>query len=380
MKNQLKSFQGGLSLIELLISIAIGAMLLAALVSAFKTSSDSYRELQKSADLIENGRYAAELLHDDIRHAGFYGHFAASGTFPGTLPDPCELADENALLNALIVPIQAYDFAAGINASSCDDKGFFTAADLKPNSDILVIRHADTALFAGTDQFGANPVSATSVDGEVYIQSNTRDVEIKIANGTYTINPSTSNADVKGGTTSLVKYPGKSALPYADVRKYSVHIYYVSRCNAAAVCTSSDTPTLKRLELDDNGSGGTTFNVIPLVEGVEHFHVEFGIDNTPATVNAMTGHIGDSVPDSYVAIPATVAEFENIVSVKAHLLVRSLDSTTGYNDNKVYVVGTTGNGAGNGSNSLGPFNDAFKRNVYRFEVRPTNIASKREIP
>lgn len=370
--------QLGLSLIELLISIAIGSMLLAALVSTFKSSSDSYRELQKSSDLIENGRYAAELLHDDIRHAGFYGHFSATGTFPAALPDPCEIASEAVLETGLMVPIQVYDAAAGVTATSCDEKGFFTAADLQANSDILVIRHASTQLFAGTDEQGLNPVNNTTVDGAVYIQSNVRDAEIKIADAANAVNPATSTADVKGDTDAnrLNKFPGKTTLPYADIRQYQVHVYYVARCNAAAVCTGADTPTLKRLELSADGSGGTEMTIIPLVEGIQRFNVEFGIDNTPATVNDITGQIGDGVPDTYVAAPATVADFENIVSIKVHLLVRSLETTLGYTDQKVYTVGTTGAG----TDTVNALNDEYKRNVYRFEVRPTNMAAKREIP
>ncbi len=284
----------------------------------------------------------------------------------------------------MIVPIQPYNSAAGgipdITATSCDDKGFFTAADLRPDSDILVIRHASTELFAGTDESGSNAVTDTTVDGTVYIQSNVRTAEIKIADAANAVDPSTSSADVKGDTDAnrINKFPGKATLPYADIREYNVHIYYVAQCNAAAVCTTSDTPTLKRLELTNDGSGGTEMAVIPLVEGVERFNVEFGIDNNPATANAVTGQIGDGVPDTYVAIPATVADYENIMSIKVHLLVRSLESTVGYEDDKVYTVGSTG--AATDTIDYSAINNAFKRNVYRFEVRPSNVAAKREIP
>ena len=81
----------GLSLLELMVAMAIGSLLLIGLASVFQRSSTSQRELEKTGELIENGRYALSLLAEDLRHTGYYGHFhdlSALGTLTAQ-PDPC---------------------------------------------------------------------------------------------------------------------------------------------------------------------------------------------------------------------------------------------------------------------------------------------------
>ena len=364
----------GLSLIELMISILLGSILLMGLVATFRTSSDSYRELQKVSDMVENGRYATDLLYNDIHHAGYYGHYYDTEDYPASLPDPCEIANDANLTDALSVPIQGYASAAGITATSCDEKGFFTAADLQAGSDIFVIRRADTDLFAGTTTDATTLVTTgTTTDGEVYIQANVRGADIQIATNVVTVNPldtTTSAKTADNATPTLKKFPGKSIATRADTRKFRVHTYYVAQCNAAAVCTVADTPTLKRLELGEDGSGNTTIKIVPLVEGVEYFKVQYGIDDTPSTENSTTGSIGDGVPDSYVTTPST-AQFEDVVSIKISLLVRSLEISTNFTDNKSYTVGPL---------AVAAIGDGYKRSVYSTEIRPNNIAGSREIP
>ena len=79
----------GVSLIELMTAMTIGLMILLGLTTVFVNSSTSSRELKITAEQIENGRYAIELLTQDIRHAGFYGEFSVLPTPPSAAPDAC---------------------------------------------------------------------------------------------------------------------------------------------------------------------------------------------------------------------------------------------------------------------------------------------------
>ena len=81
----------GFLLIELMVSIAIGLLLLIGLTTMFVASSRSFSETERASRQIENGRYALDLLSEDIRHAGFYGEASAFGALPpvGAPPDPC---------------------------------------------------------------------------------------------------------------------------------------------------------------------------------------------------------------------------------------------------------------------------------------------------
>ncbi|HEV8645684.1 MAG TPA: prepilin-type N-terminal cleavage/methylation domain-containing protein, partial [Burkholderiales bacterium] len=88
MTAQSKRTQLGLSLIELMIALALGLILIVGLGNVYLNSSRASKELQKAGQQIENGRYALEILTNELRHAGFFG---ALGVFaaPAAASDPC---------------------------------------------------------------------------------------------------------------------------------------------------------------------------------------------------------------------------------------------------------------------------------------------------
>lgn len=363
----------GMSLIELMVAIAIGSILMTGLVMMFTHSSESRRELEKTGVLIENGRYATQLLYDDIRHAGFYGYYYASASAPSTMPDPCETSDKTKLTEGMALPIEGYTAPSltstpDISATSCGS--LLTSANLAPGSDILVIRRASTE----------DPlVHADQQSGEVYLEANVHDANFLLG--------------TEAGT--LKKYPGSyasfpSTNPWstsaaslttpADIRKYEVHVYFVAPCSngtgSNGVCQSGDDtiPTLKRLELV-KGSSNAKMEIDPLVEGVEYMKVTYGIDSSPSTVNVTTTELGDGMPDSYTATPATIADWMLVDGVRIYLLVRSSDKTPGYVDRKTYTLGPY---------TIGPFSASadlpYYRHVFDTEVLSMDVAGRREIP
>src|SRR5450759_3134856 len=83
--------QRGMTLVEWMVSITIGLILLAGLTALIAQQSSTQAELEKSSRQIENGRYAMQLLQDDIQLAGYYGEYSAAATLalPASLPNPC---------------------------------------------------------------------------------------------------------------------------------------------------------------------------------------------------------------------------------------------------------------------------------------------------
>ncbi len=65
--------QRGFGLVELMVSMAIALVILAALVALFIGTSRNNREMATANSLIENGRFAIQLLENDLVHAGFWG-------------------------------------------------------------------------------------------------------------------------------------------------------------------------------------------------------------------------------------------------------------------------------------------------------------------
>lgn len=342
--------QAGLSLMELMISITIGLFLLVGLSTVFMTSNRTYIDLSRASQQIENGRFAVQVLGDDVALAGFYGRYALQLTVPGALTDPCEIdpAAASTLRTAAAFPIQGYNALSGDPSGWTNGPSCLSDANHLDGTDVLVVRRADTAETA----------VASLVAAQVYIQAN--------ADPTNSSNPV-----IKAGVATNFPLKNKDPAITAPIRKYHVHIYFVAPCSipsggVGTACTSSSDggnpiPTLKRLELTIDPSDSTRkMLLVSLVEGIENFQVDYGVDTD-----------ADGVPNgNYLTLPAAVADWANVVAVRLNVLARNLEPTTGFTDTKVYAMGAGGTVTGAGS---------YKRHVYNAVVRLVNPSSRREL-
>lgn len=336
----MRAQQRGMTLVEWMVSITVGLFLLAGLAVLFQHQSSAQGELEKSSRQIENGRYALQLLRDDIELAGYNGEYSGAGTVPAAVPDPCATAAAD-LSSALALPVQGYD--APSTSLPCG----ISTANHKDGTDILVLRHADTAVVTGA-----------LTAGQTYLQSGIKNnvLNFVIDQATGTALPASFDLKKKDGTTA------------ASVRKYLVHVYYISPCSVptnGSTCSAANTdddgvsvPTLKRMELSLSG-GAAQFTSTPLVEGIENLQIDYGVDGT-----------GDGAPDSFVTNPATAADWANVMALRVHLLARNNERSAGYTDAKTYGLGLAGTTAAS--------NDAFKRHVFSQLIRVVNPSSRRD--
>jgi type IV pilus assembly protein PilW len=339
--NRKHSLQCGLSLIELMISITIGLLILVALSTLFINQSKSRIELDKSNRMIDNGRYALELLSDDLSVAGYYGEFTpASGVpaIPASLPDPCSTSASD-MAAALQLAVQGYDAADTSSSIASPPCGLtYTAGSdktLKPGSDILVIRRTSTA---------TPIVQGVALAGTHYLQASLCQYD-PVAFKLDTV-PANFTLRTKSCTQT-------STTPYADLRQFMVQVYFVSPNNRSS--PADGIPTLKRLELDPTTHA---FVTTPLVEGIDYMQIEYGLDADD-----------NGTADSYVAAPA-LADWPNVVAVKMHILARNTESTRNYTDTKTYDLGLAG--------TVAP-NDTYKRHAYIQYIRLVNPAGRREV-
>jgi len=350
------TFQLGLSLIELMISITIGLLILVALSSLFINQSRARIELDKSNRMVDNGSYALQLLSDDLRLAGYYGEFVpVSGAapvpvMPAALPDPCsitatDVTNANSPLTAptgafvLQLAVQGVDAATPTStpafSTACAAIASANSITLKPGSDIVVVRRTSTA----------RPLAqGNAVANVLYLQASLCQfdpVPFRIATN-----------------LTLRKLPCTPASAnYADLRQFMVDIYFVSTDDKVTGGVGDHIPTLKRMEIDPNTQ---QFVVTPLVEGIEYMQLDYGLDTS-----------GDGIVDSYVANPA-LAQWPDVVAVQMHLLARNTESTKGYTDNKTYDLGLAGSVTPNGSDKN------YKRHAYNQYIRVVNVAGRRE--
>lgn len=330
--------QRGISIIELMIGITVGLLVVAAVTGLFVNSSRSRAETEKTSQQIENGRYATQLLMDDLQLAGYYGELnpAAAGVVstPTTKPDPCA-TDAASLEAALALPIQGVD--NGATVPGC-------VSDARTGSDIVVIRRASTCT-AGSA--GCDAVDTSKL---TYFQT----ALCSPSAGTYKI-------DTNAAIFSLTKTDCSTV---AGLRAYYTRIYFVANNNKAG----DGIPTLKVAEL---GSGA--FTISSLVAGIEQLQVEYGIDTN-----------ADGSPDAYTANPDTYGtctgvacqtNWREVTAVKLHILARNTQSSTGFSDTRTYVLGQKADGS---DNVFGPYNDAYKRHAYNTVVRLNNVAGRFE--
>jgi len=358
--------QQGLSLLELMIALTIGLGLLAALTTVFVNSSRSQTELARASQQIENGRFAVQTLQDNLWHAGFYGrHIAYTTTAPVALPDPCSTNIDTGvplptpLQNAIVFAVQGYNDPASVpTALTC-----LSASDFVATNDILIVRRAESRV-TPVASLAADTLYLQSV-AEPYNPTTLQPLKPVIAKG----NPATAFSQASPTTGEL-----------GEIRRFQVHIYFVAPCSAPAVvggtsCTGATDdggrpiPTLKRLELGPAG----TFQIVPLVEGIEKFQVEYGLDTPLVGLPAGAPYAGDGMPDAYVAAPTT-EQFTQVVAVRLHILARTTEPSGGYVDGKTYDLGLHGTYEPN----LVAADRPYKRHLFTTVVRVQNVAGWRE--
>jgi type IV pilus assembly protein PilW len=330
----------GYTLVELMVGITLGLIVLAAVSTIFLNVSNNRREIERTGRQIENGRFAMQLLADDLVNAGYFGEFDPRDVGPpATKPDPCSI-DVADMKNMVMMHVQGYDPAAA--QPSC-------VSDVRPGTAMIAVRRTASCI--------AGAVNCDAVTaGQVYLQSSLCNADL--ANppvaGHYIV---AANPAAGVPVFTLTQHDCKTLAP---LRAYVMHVYFVANNNNAG----DGVPTLKRAELGTDGR----FAIVPLVEGIENMQLEYGLDTN-----------GDSVPDATSTDPGTyngcadtacyIANWLNVVTVNVHLLSRATDPTPGYTDAKTYPLGPV---------AVGPLGDGFKRHAYTETIRINNPAQRWE--
>ncbi|WP_342616220.1 PilW family protein [Rhodoferax sp. GW822-FHT02A01] len=315
-------------------------------------SSATRQESQKTSQQIENGRYATQVLADDLRMAGYYGEFnPPSSLTPASIPDP-SLTTVADLTSALPLAVQGYHNGASLPAGL---SSILTDIRTSPPTDVLVVRRASSCI-AGAPGCACMPglagCPAAAQQSHYYFQTPLCANQLSNLTASQFIissNPAvfSTNNGIAGSTPSY--FAAKDCVTMASVRSYRTNIYYVSNNHKAG----DGIPTLNVAELTTSG-----FTVTPLVEGIDSLQFEYGQDTD-----------GNGSPDQFSSTLPDAPSWKSVTAVRIHVLARNTLSTTDFTDSRYYNLGAT---------SIGPFNDNFKRHVYNTFVRLTNVAQRFE--
>jgi len=304
--------QSGMTLIELMVALAIGAFLMIGAMTVFMQSRTTFRVTESVSRLQETARFALDAIEPEIRMAQYWGLVSRSELVLNRRAptDPAGIGPATCGQNWTINLVQAVQGANNSYNWACAG-----TAPVEVNSDTLVVRRA-----------GDDLVTPPNLAGQMAIVSSR-------FNGTlFNVATTPAGYDVAGGR--------------AEVHRLMVSGYYVRRATAATQ------PALRRKLLGTNGQ----ITDEEVIAGVEDMQVQFGLDmDPPGGVNR--GSVDRYVnPDSPIIDPTNVGynPSAEILAVRIWLRVRAERPENGFTDTVNYVYA---------DQNVGPFNDNFRRVV-----------------
>ncbi|WP_125779073.1 PilW family protein [Pseudoalteromonas rubra] len=318
--------RSGFTLVELLISMFIGALLLGGVVTAYVSMKVTTRDTMAIGELQEVGRLTLTLLRRDIEQVGFWGTFYDKGLTANNSNSPAN--PDN-------------DCFGGLNNGS----------------------------FPNTVQTNFRSVFATQTNGTALTcisgaKNNTEVLQLKFLEGQQiTNNNNVQNnryyfiAQQEQGTFVAGNAYGGLPTNNATLWPYSHHVYYIEeqpiRINSQTVMT----PILMRRRL--TVAGGMTQEAV--IEGVEDIRYLFGLDTN-----------GDSRVDTYRSTQnMTAGDWERsggILTIQIIALVRVLEPDAGLElESQTYTLGN------DPDRRTLTFNDNYRRTVFSTTIQLYNM-------
>jgi type IV pilus assembly protein PilW len=297
-------YMSGLTLIELMVALGIGAFLMIGAITVFMQSRTTFRLNDSLARLQENGRFALDAVEPDIRMAHYFGLTTFSDNIVGkaTPADPAGLGPATCGNNWTI------DFenaVTGTNNRYTWACGGDPVGAVEANADTLVVRRVSE-----------DPVPGALVANRLYVQS-ARMPPSAIFQGTVIpgiFDPATSR------THSVV-----------------ANGYYVSR-GSSLNSAGNLVPSLRRKTL----VAGPAIQDDEILPGVEDMQIQFGVDtNLLGAANGrgeINRYVNPEDPIITFGNPAFLTDGE-ILAVRIWLLIRSERIENGYTDPNTYTYG-----------------------------------------
>jgi len=297
--------QRGISLVEILVSLVISLFLLGGIVQVYVADKATYKFTDSLSRIQENGRFAMDVMTEDLRMAGFWGC---------AIFDP---DDTEALVNNLDVDSADYDpllhdFVAQSAIQGTENDGLngsdsFTLRGSKP-SQFNVKQPYNVAISDSVHVTATNSIEA----GDIVMVSNCRGADVfQITSTANSVNADQIALVHTTGSGSPGNYNPDSCKGGGNLHCLSqtygsdAALFEMQMVTYTIAAGASGEPALWRSE---NGTN------VELVEGVEEMQVLYGIDDD-----------NDNYANQYVASDA-VPDMNDVIAVRFMLLVRSEDA------------------------------------------------------
>jgi type IV pilus assembly protein PilW len=297
--------QGGFSLVEMMIAVALGIVVVAGMINLFIANRKAYDIQSNNNFLQEDLRIASDRLGWSLRMADFWGGVAPTsvGTSSAgttvTANGNCNEAWVTAITTTAAAGgggVYGYD---GADAFPMDANCIGGAANYMPGTSVVVTRFADSQVLApGPAVAGVAPAEASTISNnpkELFVEA-VPNVSAQLFTGAV---------PTIGGTIPAYAYAYQLNMFY--LRPCSVPVGGGNTCSAAAD-GGMPLPTLMRMYLKNDG----TLVSEPVVDGIEQMNIEYGV---------ATDLSNNITPTYYTAAEVTNnGTWTNVVSVRVSLV------------------------------------------------------------
>jgi type IV pilus assembly protein PilW len=285
--------QQGFTLLELIISLAIGLVIFAGVLSVFVGMRTTVKETSSYGELQENARFAISVLTDDLLQQNFWGDYAGSINFNSldVVPVAAGVQCIGGGVNNGTYPLAVGHFRTlwGETSSDTGATNMNCINDAAPDSDVIQLKRVIS-----------NPIIGAPTNNFSYFVANADN------GGIYTV-------------------PGAAAPIINNSRtwQYQHHIYYVR----------SGIPVLMQWRLT------TQMSNQPIVDGIERIYFMYGVSTVTDPTLA-----GFGVVNAYVSAENMTSTLwdnanSNILAVKIYVLARSILPDNKYNNENTYTLG-----------------------------------------
>jgi len=309
----------GFTLLELLVSMAIGLFILAGLIGVLTANYRSSRANDQTSELVASGGNALNALKQDIRQAGFRGRTWAEPEISQGWVAPargCAGAEPGASPGRFVANMRQGVW--GANNSNPFAGNCIAPEQYVPGTDVLVIRYVSGS---------STPALRTDT---VYLRSSYGRGEL-----------------FRGLAAPSDAVGGSAAADYA-VR---IHVYHI-RPYTRSPDESPRVPALVRSSLQGDG----TMRAELVSSGIEQLQVQYGRQGSDADMQYVDTMEGDSSTSAPTA-------WDDVHALRIWLLARATASEAGYTNRVRYDMGDL---------ALPASNDGYHRQLFSSVVQLRN--------
>ena len=262
--------QSGYTLVELMVSLAVGVMVMGAAAAAYLSISESQRSLTEKSYAAESARFAMETLGREIQNAGFYPINEVTSTTP--------LTPQSA------VPMGSFATAAESNPATSPEH---------LRSPVFGCSGKKIDATKTTSVCVAHTSTSPAVDADTLVASYYTDDDFGKDRG--------NNTDCARATPAAVS--GSNGKLFFISNSYTL----------TPVTLKLEGNTIKTFGLACAGSASPVNNYVPLITGIEQLRLSYLVQ-------------GETTAQFKSANSVLATEWNKVIAVKVCLVARSLQN------------------------------------------------------